>query len=121
MTSNVGYNLQHFLLNGDKIDTEIDKGYRVIGLAHKKLPTDINWLKVQKMKRDQAEKDLNFLGFLIMQNTLKPQTTPVIRELLAADIRTVMVTGDNLLTAVSVARYDFFSMVFCYQNCSDLL
>ena len=56
------------------------------------------------MKRDQAEKDLNFLGFLIMQNPLKSQTTPVIRELLAADIRTVMVTGDNLLTAISVAR-----------------
>ena len=54
--------------------------------------------------RTQAEKDLNFLGFLIMQNTLKSQTTPVIRELLAADIRTVMVTGDNLLTAISVAR-----------------
>ena len=80
------------------------KGYRVIGLAHKKLPPEINWLKVQKMKRDQAEKDLIFLGFLIMQNTLKPQTTPVIRELLQADIRTVMVTGDNLLTAISVAR-----------------
>ena len=80
------------------------KGFRVIGLAHKKLPSEINWLKVQKMKRDQAEKDLIFLGFLIMQNTLKPQTTPVIRELLKADIRTVMVTGDNLLTAISVAR-----------------
>ena len=97
---------------GDKIDTEIDQGYRVIGLAHKKLPKDINWLKVQKMKRDQAEKDLNFLGFLIMQNTLKSQTTPVIRELLAADIRTVMVTGDNLLTAISVARYFFFNLFF---------
>lgn len=80
------------------------KGFRVIGLAHKRLPSEINWLKVQKMKRDQAEKDLIFLGFLIMQNTLKPQTTPVIRELLDADIRTVMVTGDNLLTAISVAR-----------------
>ena len=80
------------------------KGYRVSGLAHKRLPPEINWLKVQKMKRDQAEKDLIFLGFLIMQNTLKPQTTPVIRELLQADIRTVMVTGDNLLTAISVAR-----------------
>ena len=80
------------------------KGFRVIGLAHKRLPSEINWLKVQKMKRDQAEKDLIFIGFLIMQNTLKPQTTPVIKELLNADIRTVMVTGDNLLTAISVAR-----------------
>ena len=64
------------------------------------------------MNGPQAEKDLNFLGFLIMQNTLKSQTTPVIRELLAADIRTVMVTGDNLLTAISVARYFFFNLFF---------
>ena len=63
------------------------KGYRVIGVAHKKLPSEVKWLKVQKMKRDQVEKDLIFIGFLIMQNTLKTQTTPVIRELLAADIK----------------------------------
>ena len=63
------------------------KGFRVIGLAHRQLPSDIKWLKVQKMKRDEVEKDLVFIGFLIMQNTLKAQTTPVIRELLAADIK----------------------------------
>ena len=36
---------------------------------------------MQRMKRDQAERDLRFLGFLIMRNKLKPQTTPVLREL----------------------------------------
>ncbi len=80
------------------------RGFRVIALAHKKLPPEINWLKAQKMKRDKAESDLTFIGFLIMQNTLKPETTPVIEQLIAANIRTVMVTGDNLLTAISVAR-----------------
>ena len=39
-----------------------------------------------------------------MQNTLKRQTKPVIHELIQANIRCVMVTGDNLLTAISVAR-----------------
>ena len=29
-----------------------------------------------------------------MENTLKPQTTPVIQQLKEADIRTVMVTGN---------------------------
>ena len=52
----------------------------------------------------QIESDLAFLGFLIMQNTLKPETTPVINQLKKANIRCVMVTGDNLLTAISVAR-----------------
>lgn len=35
---------------------------------------------------------------------IKPETTPVIRELKQAGLRTVMVTGDNLLTALNVAR-----------------
>ena len=61
-------------------------------------------LAIQKMKRAEVESDLKFLGFLVMQNTLKPQSEPVIRELKDAEIRCVMVTGDNLLTALSVAR-----------------
>lgn len=41
----------------------------------------------------QLENDLNFLGLLIMQNTLKPETAPVIAQLQVAQIRCVMVTG----------------------------
>lgn len=44
---------------------------------------------------DQVEKDLTFLGLLIMQNTLKPETTPVIKDLKDAKIRCVMVTGKS--------------------------
>ena len=39
-----------------------------------------------------------------MQNKLKPETTPVIVELMQAAVRCVMVTGDNIDTAISVAR-----------------
>ena len=44
------------------------------------------------------------MGFLIMQNKLKPATTAIIDKLQEAHIRTIMVTGDNVLTAISVAR-----------------
>ena len=80
------------------------QGFRVIGLAYKPMLAESKWHKVQKMKRDVVEKDLCFLGLLIMQNMLKPETTPVIAELKEAAIRCVMVTGDNLQTAISVAR-----------------
>lgn len=80
------------------------QGFRVIALAWKKLDPKLSWHHAQKIKREQVEVDLNFLGLLIMQNTLKPETTPVIKVLHDAQIRSVMVTGDNLLTAVSVAR-----------------
>ncbi|KAF2012664.1 hypothetical protein BU24DRAFT_453033 [Aaosphaeria arxii CBS 175.79] len=79
------------------------RGFRVIACATKTIDR-LNWLKVQKMKREQAESDLNFVGFIIFENKLKESTTPVIEELERANIRTVMCTGDNILTAISVAR-----------------
>ncbi|PSN71127.1 P-type ATPase-like protein [Corynespora cassiicola Philippines] len=79
------------------------KGYRVIACATKTI-NKLNWLKVQKMKREEAESNLDFAGFIIFENKLKPSTTPVIEELERANIRKVMCTGDNILTAISVAR-----------------
>ncbi|XP_023338513.1 probable cation-transporting ATPase 13A3 isoform X5 [Eurytemora carolleeae] len=80
------------------------QGYRVIALAQRQLDENVNWIKIQKMKRDAVENNLQFLGFLIMQNTLKPQTQGVISELKAAELKIVMITGDNLLTGLSVSR-----------------
>ncbi|KAB1283675.1 putative cation-transporting ATPase 13A4 [Camelus dromedarius] len=54
--------------------------------------------------RDQVESDLIFLGLLILENRLKEETKPVLEELISARIRTVMITGDNLQTAITVAR-----------------
>ncbi|XP_071515711.1 polyamine-transporting ATPase 13A3-like isoform X2 [Panulirus ornatus] len=80
------------------------QGFRVIALAHRTLQTKLLWHAAQRIPRDQVECDLTFLGLLILQNMLKPETTPVICKLQYANIRTVMVTGDNMLTAISVAR-----------------
>jgi len=43
--------------------------------------------------REQLECDLIFLGLLVLENRLKPETLPVIRTLKDADVRTIMVTG----------------------------
>ncbi|XP_064642626.1 polyamine-transporting ATPase 13A3-like isoform X2 [Lineus longissimus] len=80
------------------------QGFRVIATAFKPLQQNISWAQVQRIKRDKVESELRFLGLVIMQNALKPQTTPVIHQLHHANIRTVMITGDNMLTAASVAR-----------------
>ncbi len=79
------------------------RGFRVIACATKTI-AKLNWLKVQKMKREEAESQLDFVGFIIFENKLKDSTTPVIEELERANIRKVMCTGDNILTAISVAR-----------------
>ncbi|XP_026305067.1 cation-transporting ATPase 13A2 isoform X1 [Piliocolobus tephrosceles] len=79
-------------------------GYRVVALASKSLPTVSSLEAAQQLTRDTVERELSLLGLLVMRNLLKPQTTPVIQALRRTHIRAVMVTGDNLQTAVTVAR-----------------
>ncbi|KAK0392169.1 hypothetical protein NLU13_1667 [Sarocladium strictum] len=79
------------------------KGYRVIGCATKHLDR-LSWVKAQKMTRAEAESELDFVGFIIFENKLKPTTAGVLKELKMSNIGSVMVTGDNILTAISVAR-----------------
>ena len=79
-------------------------GYRVLALGWKRLPSDLNYIGQQRLQREQAESEIEFLGFLVMQNKLKPVTEQVIATLNHANIRTIMATGDNVLTAISVAR-----------------
>lgn len=55
-------------------------------------------------RREQAESGLQFLGLIIFENKLKPGTTPAIQALRQAHLVCRMITGDNPLTAVSVAR-----------------
>ncbi|KXX81745.1 Vacuolar cation-transporting ATPase YPK9 [Madurella mycetomatis] len=87
----------------DLLSQYTHKGYRVIGCATKHIKK-LSWVKAQKMKRHQVESDLEFVGFIIFENKLKPTTAPVLKELLESNIGAVMVTGDNILTAISVAR-----------------
>ncbi|KAG8581507.1 hypothetical protein GDO81_007695 [Engystomops pustulosus] len=77
------------------------QGFRVIGIAYKDYNSnkDIN---VEPLQREEVESELQFLGFLIMENRVKSETKPVLQELKCANIRTVMVTGDNLQTACTV-------------------
>lgn len=72
-------------------------GFRVIACAYKAV-------KNQSIMRDKAESDLIFTGFIIFENKLKPTTLGTIKQLKEAAIRTVMCTGDNILTAISVGK-----------------
>lgn len=80
------------------------QGYRIIALAYKQLDKKITYAKVQRIAREKIECDLDFLGLVILENRLKDDTTTIINNLMTANIRTIMVTGDNMLTALSVAR-----------------
>ncbi|XP_052013974.1 probable cation-transporting ATPase 13A5 isoform X2 [Apodemus sylvaticus] len=79
------------------------QGFRVIALAHKTLKME-RLSDVNRLAREKVESELTFLGLLIMENRLKKETRPVLKELSEACVRTVMVTGDNLQTAITVAK-----------------
>lgn len=71
-------------------------GYRVIAMGYKELK-NID-------KEENNESELNFLGFIVFSNKLKPETYEVIEELNSANIHSIICTGDNILTAISVGR-----------------
>mmetsp|Transcript_9224 Transcript_9224/g.9197 ORF Transcript_9224/g.9197 Transcript_9224/m.9197 type:complete len:890 (-) Transcript_9224:6-2675(-) len=79
------------------------KGYRVLACASKKIPP-IKYTELRSFKLEEIENDLEFLGFLVLQNKLKSQTIPSIHDLHNANIRTIMATGDAVLTGICVAR-----------------
>ena len=72
---------------------------------------------MDNLERSDFESDLEFVGFMIFENRLKPATNGVIKKLNDADIKTVMLTGsnskevinliligDNPLTAIFISR-----------------
>lgn len=77
----------------DTLESYTQEGYRVIALAHKELK--LSYAKIQKVQREVVERDLTLLGLIVMENRLKPDTTPCIQAINDANIRIIMVTGKS--------------------------
>lgn len=82
-------------------------GLRVLGVASRTL--DEHFIasaesagRLHRLTRDEVEQSLTFCGLLVMKNDLKGETQQTIALLHAARIRTVMITGDSIHTAISV-------------------
>lgn len=82
------------------------KGSRVLALAYKMLSTDneLGASRINDLKREGVESDLTFAGFLVLHCPLKDDALEAVRMLNESSHRVVMITGDNPLTAVHVAR-----------------
>jgi len=84
------------------------KGYRVLAYATKNLDVKLanNLNKVIHLDREQVETEntFTFLGIVVMENQLKSNSKEVINELNHSDIRSIIATGDNIFTAISVAK-----------------
>ncbi len=93
----VGYSAthRHYAQNGCRV---LALGWRIV-----ETKTDEENQAVSKISRDDAESDLEFGGFLILQSPLKRDSLEVVRHLQDSSHRVVMITGDHVLTACHVA------------------
>lgn len=80
------------------LNTYTKLGFRVIAFASKDFEFNA------EAERNLVESDLIFDGFLIMENKIKKVSAKIIKELKDCEIETIMATGDNLLTAVQIAK-----------------
>ena len=74
------------------------EGLRIIGFGTKIFNS------TGETRREDAEKDLNFLGFVGIYDPPRREASQAVQEAHLAGIQTIMVTGDNQLTALSIAR-----------------
>ncbi|XBW37871.1 hypothetical protein QEN19_003446 [Hanseniaspora menglaensis] len=80
-------------------------GSRVLAIAYKSLDSSINLNKIDKLDRHaDVECDLEFGGFLIFHCPMKDDAAETIEMLTDSGHRCLMITGDNALTAVHVAK-----------------
>ena len=84
------------------------------------LASNFKATKIDKLARSEVEKDLVFLGLIVFENRIKKETKPIIEQLHNAKMRTIMVTGDHIQTALSVAReckkLSYFTEILFYFN-----
>lgn len=77
-----------------------NKGIRVIAIAKKVITKDISEIHNQ----EECENDFELLGLFAMIDPPREEVKKSIQECISAGIKPIMITGDHLNTAVSIAK-----------------
>jgi Ca2+-transporting ATPase len=83
----------------EQIEAFASKGFRVLGMASRELPEDI-----EQFDSEIVEKDLTFLGLAALFDPPRPLIQKAVSEARSAGIQVVMVTGDHEVTAEAIAK-----------------
>ena len=79
------------------------EGYRVLSLCYKDLGRVEKLSELKNVERNTLEEKSIFLGLMVFENPMKEGSDEVIEILNQVNIASVMVTGDNYLTALKVS------------------
>lgn len=80
-----------------KINESLAKeGLRILAIAYK--------TSTKKISKDDAEKDLVFLGLVCLNDPPRPDAVQAVELCKQAGIKVVMITGDHKLTALAIAK-----------------
>jgi len=91
--------------NYDKVHQQLaQRGARVLALAMRDCQRVFTSTEIRSMKREDIERDLQFVGFIVVSSPLKRDSKAVISEIKASSHHVTMITGDNPLTACHVGR-----------------
>ncbi|CAK9299302.1 unnamed protein product [Gordionus sp. m RMFG-2023] len=90
----------------EEYESHANQGFRILAFGFKYLDDYrlADTKNVKNLARELIECNLWFLGFLIMDNPLKPETIPVIQDLAKIKMRMAIATGDGMHTTISIAK-----------------
>lgn len=93
LTKTIEKEIQH------AIDHQASQALRTIAIAYKPLPNPTGVIS-----QSEAEQDIIFIGIEGMMDPPRAEVKQAVKECLEAGIKTVMITGDHVMTAKAIAK-----------------
>ncbi|EER00609.1 Cation-transporting ATPase, putative [Perkinsus marinus ATCC 50983] len=78
--------------------------FYTLAMAIKTMPSSISDEEVVSTSRDELEDGLRMCGLLLFRNEMKHDSPAAIQALKDGNVRSVVCTGDNVLTGVAIAK-----------------